>query len=186
MTLGHLYGASDPPLSFPPMSELVAGIRRARTSDASALSAIHDAAWAEAYRGIIPAIALERAIARRGPRWWLSAVRRGRPLAVFELGDRVVGYASYGRCRDGRLPAQGEIDELYFTPECQGLGFGTRLFRAVRNDLSDQGAKRVVVWALAENERACAFYERMGGAVMAETQDRFGGVKLRKVGFLFA
>lgn len=174
-----------PPLSCECMSDLVTGIRRAKSSDAPALSAVYDAAWAEAYRGIIPAIALERAIARRGPRWWSAALGRGRQIAVFDIGDRLAGYASYGRCRDGRLPAQGEIDELYFAPECQGLGFGTRLFRAVRNDLYDQGAKRVVVWALAENERACAFYERVGGKVMAETTERFGGVKLRKIGFLF-
>ena len=139
-----------------------------------------DAAWREAYQGIIPAIALERMMARRGPRWWLSTIGRGRPLVVLDVGETVAGYVSYGRCRDRSLPADGEIDELYLAPEYQGIGFGTRLFKAVRNDLIDRGIKRIAVWCLSENERACAFYERLGGRSIAETSDRVAGVEPRQ------
>ncbi len=167
------------------MSDLVTGIRHAKSHDSSALAEVFDAAWREAYLGVIPTVALERMIARRGPVWWSSAVGRGRPLVVLDVGHRIAGYASYGRCRDRALPAQGEIDELYLAPEYQGVGFGRRLFRAVRNDLADRGLKRVAVWALADNERARAFYERLGGRVVAETSERLGGVRLSKVAYLF-
>ncbi|MBV9077021.1 MAG: GNAT family N-acetyltransferase, partial [Methylobacteriaceae bacterium] len=87
------------------MAEITMSIRRARTEDAAALSAVSDAAWREAYQGILPALWLERMIGRRGPRWWLSTVSRGRPLVVLDVGERVAGYVSYGRCRDRALPA---------------------------------------------------------------------------------
>ena len=167
------------------MKELVISIRRAKSEDAAALSNVFDAAWREAYQGIIPSIPLERMIARRGPRWWLSTIGRGRPLVVLEVAEAVAGYVSYGRCRDRSLPADGEIDELYLAPEYQGVGFGQRLFKAVRNDLSDRDVKRIVVWALADNERACAFYERLGGKRIKETSERIGGATMGKIAYLF-
>lgn len=167
------------------MTTITVSIRRARSEDAADLSAVFDAAWREAYQGVLPAIPLERMIGRRGPRWWLSTIGKGRPLAVLDVGDKVVGYVSYGRCRDKALPAEGEVDELYLAPEYQGLGFGRRLFKAVRNDLGDRGARKVAVWSLTENERACAFYRGLGGRVIAETTERFGGVAVAKSCFLY-
>lgn len=167
------------------MKELVISIRRVRSEDAAALSGVFDAAWREAYQGIIPGIALERMMARRGPRWWLSTVGRGRPMVVLDVGETVAGYVSYGRCRDRSLPAEGEIDELYLAPEYQGVGFGKRLFKAVRNDMHDRGIKRIAVWVLAENDRARAFYAGLGGTVVAETMDRVAGSDLTKVAYLF-
>ena len=168
------------------MKELVISIRRAKSEDAAALSNVFDAAWREAYQGIIPSVALDRMIARRGPRWWLSTIGRGRPLVVLDVAETVAGYVSYGRCRDRSLPADGEVDELYLAPEYQGIGFGRRLFKAVRNDLSDRDIKRVVVWCLADNDRACAFYQQMGGRRLKETSERIGGATMGKIDFLFA
>jgi ribosomal protein S18 acetylase RimI-like enzyme len=168
------------------MSDLLVSIRHAKPHDAPALAKVFDAAWREAYQGIIPGVALEKMLVRRGPRWWRSTLSRGRPLAVLDIGQGVAGYVSYGRCRDRALPAKGEIDELYLLPEYQGLGFGGRLFRAVRNDLRDREMERVVVWALADNARACAFYQGLGGRSIARVDERIGGVPLAKVAFLFA
>jgi ribosomal protein S18 acetylase RimI-like enzyme len=167
------------------MSDLLVSIRHAKPQDAPGLSRVFEQAWREAYQGIIPGVALERMLARRGPRWWHSTVSRGRPLAVLDIGQGIAGYVSYGRCRDRALPAKGEIDELYLAPEYQGLGFGRRLFKAVRNDLADRDMDRMVVWALADNERACGFYEGMGGRSIAQVKERIGGVSLSKVAYLF-
>src|SRR4051812_22385587 len=162
------------------MTELTISIRRARTEDAAALSNVFDRSWRDAYRGILPGVALEHLIARRGPRWWLTAIGRQRPLVVLDVGETVAGYVSYGRCRDRALPAEGEVDELYLLPEYQGVGFGRRMFQAVRNDLVDRGLKRILVWALAENERACAFYRQLGGCTIAEANERISGANLVK------
>ena len=167
------------------MSDLLVSIRHATQDDALGLSRVFESAWREAYQGIIPGVTLEKMLVRRGPRWWRSTVTRGRPLAVLDIGHGIGGYVSYGRCRDRSLPADGEIDELYLAPEYQGVGFGRRLFNAVRNDLSDRDTKRVVVWSLADNERACAFYQHMGGRRIKETTERIGGATMGKVAFLF-
>lgn len=167
------------------MSTLLISIRRAKAADAASLSAVFDAAWREAYSGIIPGVALERLLARRGPRWWAFTIARGRLLVVLESGEAIAGYASYGRCRDRSLPADGEVDELYLAPEHQGLGFGARLLKAVRNDMADRGLGRIAVWCLSENERACGFYRRLGGQPIAETTERIAGADLRKQAFLF-
>jgi len=160
-------------------------IRRARATDAAMLGEVFDAAWREAYRGMIPALPLERAIAKRGPAAWRGMIGRGRGLAAVEFGELVVGYAAYGRARERSLGAEAEIDELYIAPDYQGIGLGTRLFRAVRNDLADHGLTRLGVWALVANERACAFYEGLGGVRNAESIERLSGACLPRVGFLF-
>jgi ribosomal protein S18 acetylase RimI-like enzyme len=160
-------------------------IRRARGCDVLDLSQVFDAAWREAYRGIIPGLALERIIAQRDGAWWARAMGRGRSMAVVEAGERVVGYASYGRARSGTLRCEGEIDELYLAPEYQGLGLGRRLFRAVRNDLADHGLPRVGVWALDDNERARGFYTSLGGIEGPQAVDRIAGLAIAKRAYIF-
>ena len=168
------------------MSDLLVSIRRAKAEDSDGLSRVFEAAWREAYLGVIPGLALEKLIRRRSAGWWRGAITRGRPLAVLDVGQGIAGYVSYGRCRDSRLQAEGEIDELYLAPEYQGVGYGRRLFKAVRNDLHDRNLKRIGVWALSENSRARGFYEGLGGRTVAEIEERIGGVLLAKTGFLFA
>ena len=167
------------------MTTTTVSIRRARAADAASLSAIFDDAWREAYQGVIPGIALERFLARRGPETWCGMIGGGRGFAVIAFGERIAGYAAYGRARDRAMRADGEIDELYIAPEFQGLGLGTRLFRAVRNDLIDRGLTRIGVWALADNSRACAFYERLGGVPGPEGFERVSGFSLPKTAYLF-
>ncbi|AYO85108.1 MULTISPECIES: GNAT family N-acetyltransferase [Methylobacterium] len=168
------------------MSTRTTSIRRAREADLGSLSTVFDASWREAYRGIIPGVALERLIAGRDRAWWRSALRRGRPIALVETGERVVGYAAYGRTRSRALGTEAEIDELYLLPEYQGVGLGRRLFKAVRNDLADHGLTRLGVWSLEDNARAGAFYEGLGGQAGPRVLDRVAGVALPKVGYLFS
>ncbi|KQP42689.1 GCN5 family acetyltransferase [Methylobacterium sp. Leaf104] len=160
-------------------------IRRARPADADPLSDLFDETWREAYRGIIPGVALERMIAQRSSQWWLGATQRTRPLVVVEQAGSIVGYAVYGPARGRILRAPGEIDELYIRPAYQGLGLGRRLFRAVSNDLSDHGLSRVGIWTLEGNERARSFYAGLGGAEIGHAVDRIAGTVLPKVGFRF-
>ncbi|MDB5644507.1 GNAT family N-acetyltransferase [Methylobacterium sp.] len=160
-------------------------IRRARPADADPLADLFDETWREAYRGVIPGVALERMISQRSPQWWLGATQRVRPLVVVETAEAVVGYAVYGPARGRLLQASGEIDELYIRPDHQGLGLGRRLFRAVRNDLSDHGLVIAGVWALEENTRARTFYAGLGGIEAARSVDRLAGAVLPKVGFRF-
>ena len=165
------------------MSTVVIEIRRAKAADAAAVAETHDEAWRTAYRGVIPGTELEKLISRRGPAWWESAIRKGSRVALLMFGDKMAGYANYGRNRARSLFYDGEIYELYLRPEFQGLGFGRRLFTATRRDLAQSGLKSLVVWALSENEPAVEFYRALGGRAVARSSERFGTRVLDKVAF---
>lgn len=165
------------------MSTILIEIRRAQPCDAAVLAETHDEAWRGAYRGIIPGPELEKLIGRRGPAWWHSAISKGSRVSLLVFGDRVAGYANYGRNRARSLFYDGEIYELYLRPEFQGLGFGRRLFTAARRDLAQSGLKSLVIWALTDNEPAVEFYRALGGRAVARSSERFGPRSLDKVAF---
>jgi GNAT superfamily N-acetyltransferase len=165
------------------MTTKLAQIRPGRPSDAVKLAEVYTEAWRNAYQGIIPHLSLERMIARRGIGWWDTALCRASFLLVLDFGGEARGYVTFGRCRMGRAPFQGEIFELYVHPVYQGLGLGARLFAAARRKLAELRLAGLVVWALADNDGACGFYLRRGGKPIAETAEQFGDVSLRKIAF---
>jgi ribosomal protein S18 acetylase RimI-like enzyme len=165
------------------MTTVLIEIRRAKANDAGSVAEVHDEAWRTAYQGIIPGAELRRLINRRGPTWWDSAIRKGSRIALLQFGDKVAGYANYGRNRARSLYYDGEIYELYLRPEYQGLGFGRRLFTAARRDLAQSALKSLIVWALSENETAVEFYRALGGKPVARSSEKFGSRVLDKVAF---
>jgi ribosomal protein S18 acetylase RimI-like enzyme len=165
------------------MNTILIEIRQAKPCDAGAVADAHDDAWRAAYQGIIPGVELEKLVSRRGPDWWDSAIRKGSRISVLVFGERVAGYANYGRNRARSLSYDGEVYELYLRPEFQGLGFGRRLFTAARKDLANSGLRSLVIWALSDNDPAVAFYRALGGRPVARSSERFGGRTLDKVAF---
>ena len=59
------------------MVKTLVTIRTARETDAEGIAEVHDAAWREAYLGVIPGRELQKMVTRRGPNWWLSAIKPG-------------------------------------------------------------------------------------------------------------
>ncbi|MCQ8781932.1 GNAT family N-acetyltransferase [Mangrovibrevibacter kandeliae] len=167
------------------MKTIAAEVRFAKPSDAGRLAAVHDAAWRGAYTGIIPHRALTRMIMRRNTAWWAEAIGNRAAILALEFDGAAVGYATLGRNRTDALAVEGEIYELYLQPEYQGLGFGRRLFQSARNLLRARGMEGVAVWALADNESACRFYAGSGGIDVAEGNERFDGVTLRKLAYVW-
>ncbi|MBI4725423.1 MAG: GNAT family N-acetyltransferase [Rhodomicrobium sp.] len=163
-------------------AELIS-FRQASPSDANAVAAIHDAAWRSTYQGLIPHIHLERMIARRGPAWWQRQIERGSNVTLLVFDGMPQGYATWGQARGTWPWPAGEIFELYVTPVYQGLGLGSRLFAMARQELKREGLVRLVVWALKDNENACAFYGGLGGVVVAAAPEHYGGVSLTRIAF---
>ncbi len=157
-------------------------IREAVPDDAAAIARVHEEAWRATYQGIIPHAALARMIARRGADWWARAAGHDEGLLLLIFDGQVQGYASFGRTRLPP-PDTGEIFELYLAPIFQGLGLGKRLFLSVRQMLHRRGLVDLVVWALEENERACAFYDRLGGKRWLTAPERYGRVTLTRVAY---
>ena len=167
------------------MSTTAAEIRLARPRDAAALAVVHEAAWRGVYAGVIPPKSLNMMIGRRHGGWWAGAIHSGTAILVVEFGGETVGYATLGASRSSATRAEGEIYELYLKPEYQGVGFGVRLFEAARTVLSDRGLNGLVVWALAANSQAREFYERRGGADVAEGIEVFDGCDIRKIAYVW-
>lgn len=167
------------------MSLDLINFRMAAPKDAGALAAIHDAAWRSTYQGIIPHLHLERMIARRGPLWWQKQIERGSKVTLLVFEGLPQGYATWGPARGTWPWPAGEIFELYVTPAYQGVGLGRRLFSMAKHALKKEGLDRLVVWALKDNEAACAFYGSLGGAVAAAAPERYGDVSLTRVAFVW-
>lgn len=161
-------------------------IRTARAGDAMELAELHRLAWLGAYRGVIAPLTLERMIARRGMLWWQAMIDASAGgFLVLSFAEKLAGYASFGPARRRLRGLRGEIYELYLRPEYQGLGFGTRLFEAARGRLDTDRLRGHLVWALRENEQACAFYRALGGTPAATVRERLGGQPLHKTAFIW-
>ncbi|MEO1104323.1 MAG: GNAT family N-acetyltransferase, partial [Pseudomonadota bacterium] len=117
--------------------------------------------------------------------WWARAMVRKVPVVVLDAGGAVRGYVTYGASRMRTLPFRAEIYELYIQPEYTGGGFGRRLFRTVQQRLARRGHTSFVVWCLADNADGCAFYERLGGKVVASALEPFESVEVEKVAYAF-
>ena len=91
------------------METALVQVRPPKPKDAEALADVYAEAWRGAYRGIIPHLSLERMVARRGLKWWKSALTERRPLLVLDFDGAPSGYVTFGRSRSGRSPFQGEI-----------------------------------------------------------------------------
>ncbi|WP_439572460.1 GNAT family N-acetyltransferase [Phreatobacter sp.] len=165
------------------MKTVTTEIRLARASDAPVIAEVHDEAWRSAYRGLIPGPELEKLIARRGPAWWESAIRKGNRVALLGFGDEIAGYANYGRNRARALSYDGEVYEIYLRPQFIGLGLGRRLFKAARRDLAAHGLDSLVIWALTDNDAAMRFYRGLDGKPVARSSETFGERSLDKTAF---
>jgi ribosomal protein S18 acetylase RimI-like enzyme len=64
---------------------------------------------------------------------------------------------------------------LYLLPRFQGQGHGRRLMAAMARTLKARGSKSAVVWALATNSPAIAFYQHLAGSILADRRQPFFG-----------
>lgn len=165
------------------MSTDLISIRAALLRDAPALAETHNDTWRATYQGIIPHLSLSRMIARHSALWWEKSIFRGTPILVLDYDGSAVAYTTFGPSRMRGSPFGGEIYELYVKPEFQGVGFGSKLFKAARRKLDDRRLSGLVVWALADNDMACAFYLQLGGQPVSEGIERFEKTTLRKVAY---
>ena len=76
----------------------------------------------------------------------------------------VVGFVGFSLERGNyeRDAVRGTVSNLYVAPERRGEGIGAALLDAAERALSEAGADRVALEALADNDRARAFYADRG------------------------
>jgi ribosomal protein S18 acetylase RimI-like enzyme len=155
-------------------------IRAATPADAAAIAAVHVASWHETYAGLIPESMLTSlSVEDRTVRWARILGAASDPLGssvfVAERGGEVVGFASGGVQRDSALLAggfAGEISAIYLLRRAQKAGTGRRLMAAVAQSLRDKDRHAANLWVLRDNQPARRFYERLGGEIVGEKEDR--------------
>lgn len=161
-------------------------VRRAGSEDARRLAEVHVLGWQAGYRGLLDRAYLDALDpAARAPRWasTIAAARwpeRGVLIAdpddgtdhatgaadprVPIGGGPLLGFASLRPTRDlDEDPgAVGEITSLYVRPQAWRQGVGRALVSAALESLAAAGRRTATLWVLSTNERAIAFYERVG------------------------
>ncbi len=160
-------------------------IRPAIPGDAAAMARVNGDAWRAAYRGIFPDAVLD---ARgREPddeekrRRWIA--RPEAVILVAEEGGTVVGFVVSGPPRDPVPGFESEILAVYVHPDRQGRGIGRRLMLRAAEALAARGARSFFLWTLRDLPPTRAFYERLGGRVVAERRAPVLGVEVDEVAY---
>lgn len=163
-------------------------IRQAYPFDAPGIASVSVESWRTTYDGIIP----ERFLAR------LSQIDRQAayekrlsflcgPTSEFAYiaeddNDRIIGFAYAGPRRTHRNDYIGEIYALYLLQEYQRQGIGRRLTSAVVRHFLGNRIDSMLIWVLIYNP-ACAFYESLGGSIVAQSQINISGTTLLKIAY---
>ncbi|HTU55464.1 MAG TPA: GNAT family N-acetyltransferase [Acetobacteraceae bacterium] len=168
------------------------GIRRARPSDASAIAAVHVAAWQSTYPGILPEAYLARLSTIRQAAHYDHAIRTDGGVFVAAAWGadlpqgsppRVVGFTTVGPARTSGI-AEGEIETLYVLDDWRDRGLGRRLMRAAGGYLQARGCRSAFLWVLRDNPSRW-FYTRLGGRAVAESVIRVAGQPVAQTAFLW-
>lgn len=134
-------------------------VRTATGNDLDTVLDIGRRTWHATYEPIAGADYVAMGLAK----WWtadaiIPAIRTGRTL-VAEVGDEVVGTATYGQHADDLV-----LWKLYVLPERHARGIGTALLHEVLSRARELGYTRLVASTVEGNEQARRFYERHGFA----------------------
>lgn len=166
-------------------------IRPATERDAAGIAKVYVDAWRSTYAAILPHRGLLGMSYEQQTRQWSWIVRDPTQSVIVATepddgaDDGVVGFAGFGPARRGDRPAAGrfageedarvgEIYTLYVLPDFQERGIGRQLLAAAFAALVDKRYSCGFLWALRDNH-ARYFYERVGGKLVAERQERQWG-----------
>ena len=164
-------------------------VTSARIEDCLSLAEIHVASWQAAYVGLFPAEYLASlSVAERQARWQaILKIGASRNL-IAKQAEQVVGFVSFGRCRDAETPAdRAEVWALYVAPHAWSTGAGWALWEAARVQMLHAGFGEVSLWVLSGNARGLRFYEAVGFRREPHSEKQFeqGGAQLEEVKLVF-
>lgn len=155
-------------------------------SDAAALAHVHVKAWRETYRGLLPQPFLDHMSVETHARRFGEHLEHPRENHLVLAAEGRRGLVGYCEGRAWRSPFGGgeaEIHTLYLLKAVQGEGLGRRLLQDAARALAGWGARGLIIWVLAENRRACGFYERMGGHAAARRRGPGPGGRVNEVAY---
>jgi GNAT superfamily N-acetyltransferase len=145
-------------------------VRQADVADAGAIASSHVRSWQAGYEGLIRGDflrGLDMDLPQRTTRWQtqiIGARDEDRFVLVGEIDGEVAGWLTGGACRDNASGGSelGEVHGCYVDPAHWRQGVGSALMAVGLERLSRNGYTQAVLWVLADNPRARAFYEQHG------------------------
>ncbi len=102
--------------------------------------------------------------AGRAARWRAVLADEPSTVLVAELAGDVVGVAYFAGARDADLDSAtvARVHSFHVHPARWRTGVGRRLMAALVERMHEGSFREAVLWSLAENHRANAFYEALG------------------------
>lgn len=157
-------------------------IREASPEDIPAIARVHVESWQRSFEGIAPAEYLNSmSAAKREAVFAERLSNKYYTLLVAEnSGNGVVGFIDFGLPDFENFGYKARIYSFYFLPEFQRRGFGTKLFTRCMRKIADAGFNSVCLDTL-EISPYRAFYEKMGGRIVAKDSHKLGGVEFPTV-----
>ncbi|MEW6157518.1 MAG: GNAT family N-acetyltransferase [Verrucomicrobiota bacterium] len=144
-------------------------IRRCFVGDEVALSLVGQAAFLEAFAGVISGrdivLHCERQHAPAKYAAWLADGRSAIWIAEVEPGAAPVGYlvlTTPDLPLPDIAPTDFEVKRIYLLHRFQGRGIGARLMEEARTHAICQGSRRLLLGVYSGNSAAIGFYERLG------------------------
>lgn len=154
-------------------------IRRAVPEDALGIAIVRVYTWKTTYTGLIPDTVIDgliRDLSQIGEHLRAS-IETNHHYLVAVINGTVVGFCCFTSSRNNTYPDSGELTALYVLKGFQGQGIGKALLLAGAEQLRNMGYRSMIVNCLKGNP-SLAFYQRMGGKIVADRQDILDGATL--------
>jgi len=159
----------------------IVAIRPALPADAEAIARVRIDAWRATYRGTIPDAYLDAMSIDENAGLWRRILATGSPKAgvfVAEDAGEVVGFASGNQRDPPKLDFGAELSAIYVRADRKRQGIGRRLVAAVAATMLAKRADGLLVFVIAGNKDARAFYENMGAGLVLEQPFEWDGIPL--------
>lgn len=164
-------------------------IRKATTADIPVIASLHIEGWKGAYGGIVDQSYLDGLSVEQRIKDWTEWMTAGESeVFLAEEDGKPAGFVVIGRTKTpppGSSPIRpshsGEIYALYLHPDFWRKGIGTALIKHAARELKDRKHSTVCLWVLDKNERAKAFYQKMGGQKLGGKMIEIGPSSLKEV-----
>lgn len=156
-------------------------VRAATLRDVIPISKVHIDSWKTTYKGLLSNNYLESLSYKKKEQLWERVIPNGGVFVAENESGEIIGFASGGRERTGNYHSfKGELYAIYLLDQYQRKGVGRELFKAVVHFLQNQNIDSLVVWVV-EGNRACLFYEAIGGIILDSSKVEIGGARVNEL-----
>jgi ribosomal protein S18 acetylase RimI-like enzyme len=148
-------------------------IRRAKSTDATAIYNIWAAGWKYAYDKILSKKFLKNYVndtvveknIENFPEKLRNETKKGKAFFVLVDNNKVVGFVYGGLPSLPKYKCDSELDTIYLHPEYIGTGGGKLLFQHFAKEMKSKGCKTLGLWCFSNN-KSIGFYKHMAGVTI--------------------